>query len=94
MLFSVQLPLVCSTCLRFAIPPTLLCDCWLRGRVAELLGLLTGCIVGWRGGWAAGLLGEGRTVGYRPQVGPLACGLVVFGWLGSRVAGLLSDALA
>ena len=50
---------VTFNCLRFAIPPTPLCDWWLRGRVAELLWLLTGCIIGWLGGWAAGLFGEG-----------------------------------
>ena len=42
-----------QNCLRFAILPTPLCDWWLRGRVAELLGLLTGCIIGWLSSWGA-----------------------------------------
>ena len=46
--------------MRFAIPPTPLCDWCLRGRVTELLVLLTGCIIGCLSGWAAGLFGELR----------------------------------
>ena len=42
-----------QNCLRFAIPPTPLCDWWLRRHVAELLGLLTGCIIGWLSSWGA-----------------------------------------